>query len=104
MQAKVWAASASQKLVKDSKEKLDGMFADLPERDCKRARARLRSCSGVGAQWLAAAPTSHLTQLADSDMRTATRFRLGLHTFTGHVCPHINEEGVECGAECDLEG
>ena len=62
------------------------------------------SSGGVGAQWLATAPTSHLHQLTDDEMRTEIRFRLGSETFAGAFCPHVTAEGVECGAECDREG
>ena len=65
---------------------------------------RSLSCSGIGAQWLATAPTSHLTQISDADMRTDIRFRLGKETFGGTVCPHVTAEGRECGEECDPEG
>ena len=48
----------------------------LPLEDCKRARARLKSCSGVGAQWLAAMPTSPRTSFTDDEFRAIKRFRL----------------------------
>ena len=103
-QAKLWASSASKKLVTNAKDELDVIFQALPDRECKIAQARLRSCSGVGAQWLATAPTCHMTQLADDDMRADLRLRLGLGTFSGHICPHVNAEGEQCGALCDSKG
>ena len=72
--------------------------------ECKHAKARLLSCGGVGAQWLAQAPTCHLTQLPDADMCSAIRLRLGADTFCGEICPHINADGTECGAACDRLG
>ena len=72
--------------------------------ECKHAKARLLSCGGVGAQWLAQAPTCHLTQLPDADMCSAIRLRLGADTFCGEICPHINADGTECGAVCDRLG
>ena len=104
MLADVWAYSASKKLVTKTKNDLDALFTALPQHECKRARARILSCSGVGAQWLACAPSSHLTQIPDADMRSDVRLRLGKATFTGQFCPHITAEGRECGAECDPEG
>ena len=80
------------------------MLALLPRLEYDRARARVLSAGGVGAQWLATAPTSYLHQLKDEDMRSDIRFRLGSETFTGSFCPHVTAEGVECGAECDREG
>ena len=55
IQADVWAYSASKKLIAKNKEDLSALSPALPQRECKRAQARLRSCSGVGAQWLACA-------------------------------------------------
>ena len=37
-------------------------------------------------------------------MLSNIRFRLGKETFSATVCPHVNADGVECGAECDSEG
>ena len=51
--AKSWATSVSSKIVRQSKRDLNSLFALLPERERKRAQARLLSCGGVGAQWLA---------------------------------------------------
>ena len=99
--ARVWAASASEKLSKERKRELNGKFETMPLVDCNRAKARLLSCGGIGAQWLASAPTSHHLQLSDADMRSCVRFRLGKETFTGSVCPHVTTEGVECGVACD---
>ena len=102
--ADIWAFSASKELVTKSKNDLDALFNAMPPSECKRAQARLLSCGGVGAQWLACAPSSHLTQIPDADMRSDVRFRLGLETFTGQFCPHITADGRECGAACDSEG
>ena len=102
--ARVWAASASEKLSKERKRELNGKLEAMPLEDCNRAKARLLSCGGIGAQWLASAPTSHLMQLSDADMRSCVRFRLGSETFTGHVCPHVTADGVECAEVCDREG
>ena len=71
--AKVWAAGVSEKMHKTEKSKMNDLFATLPLRDCKRAEARVLSSSGIGAQWLATAPTSYLNQLSDEDMRTDIR-------------------------------
>ena len=102
--AKVWAGSVSEKLTRSAKVELDNIFSAMPRKQCKQGRARVLSCSGIGAQWLATAPTSHLTQISDADMRTDIRFRLGKETFGGTVCPHVTAEGRECGEECDPEG
>ena len=83
---------------------MNNLFATLPFRDCKRAEARVLSSSGIGAQWLATAPTSYLNQILDEDMRSDIRFRLGKETFSATVCPHVNADGGKCGAECDTEG
>ena len=102
--AKVWAAGVSEKMHKTEKSKMNDLFATLPLRDCKRAEARVLSSSGIGGQWLATAPTGYLNQILDEDMRSDIRFRLGKETFSATVCPHVNADGVECGAECDREG
>ena len=84
--------------------KIDQLHRMLPLEDCERARARLRSCSGVGAQWLAATPTSPKTSFTDEEFRAVKRFRLGLETNDLQVCPHITAEGVQCEEECDRWG
>ena len=102
--AKSWADGASERLSKKTKADLVALFENLPEVDCENAKARLLSCGGVGAQWLAQTPTCHLTQLPDEDMRSDIRLRLGMDTFCADVCPHINADGVACGAICDRQG
>ena len=89
--AKKWASGASEKLYKNIKHALEEDLENLPRLECKYANARILSCGGTGAQWLAQAPTCHLTQLNDDDMRTVIRFRLGKETFCADVCPHINQ-------------
>ena len=37
-------------------------------------------------------------------MRSDIRLRLGMDTFCADVCPHINADGVACGAICDRQG
>ena len=76
----------------------------MPELERKYAKARVLSCSGIGAQWLAQTPTCHLTQIPDDDMCSAIQLRLGSDTFCADICPHINSDGVECGSQCDREG
>ena len=76
----------------------------MPLEDCKTSRARIKSCSGVGAQWLAALPTGPKSQFSDEDFRAVMRFRLGLETNDLEVCPHITAEGVQCDEECDCWG
>ena len=76
----------------------------LPLEDSERARARLKSCSGPGAQWLAALPTSPKSTFTDEDFRAVIRFRLGLETNDLQICPHISAEGVQCEAACDRYG
>ena len=61
---------------KKTKADLVALFENLPEVDCENAKARLLSCGGVGAQWLAQTPTCHLTQLPDEDMRSDIRIYL----------------------------
>ena len=68
------------------------------------SRARLRSASGVGAQWLACLPTCPKLCLDDDDFRLAVRFRLGLDTFTSGICPHVNADGIRCGQFVDRAG
>ena len=99
-----WADRAARKMTKKAVADLFAKFDDLPEEQGKREKARVRSCSGVGAQWVAQAPTCHLTQFDDDDMRKALRLRLGKETVAAAICPHINANGVACGAECDAEG
>ena len=100
----LWAHDASEKLTKKSLTNLEALFDAMPFEKCEYAKARLKSCSGVGAQWLAQTPTCHLTQLTDEDMCSAHRLRLGLPTQSISICPHINSEGRVCGKECDSEG
>ena len=102
--SKTWATGVAEKLAKKTTAELAASFENLPEVECKHAKARLLSCGGVGAQWLAQAPTCHLTQLPDADMCSAIRLRLGADTFCGEICPHINADGTECGAACDRLG
>ena len=73
----------------------------LPVEDRKRVRARLYSCSRVGALWVVALPTSPKTEFADDDFRINTYFSLGLKTNSLEVCPHISAEGVQCESACD---
>ena len=42
--------------------------------------------------------------LPAEDMRSDIRLRLGMDTFCADVCPHINADGVACGAICDRQG
>ena len=76
----------------------------LPQEDPARARARLKSCSGPGAQWLAALPTSLKSMFSDEDFRAIIRFRLGLETNDLQFCPHVSADGRQCDAECDRFG
>ena len=41
----------------------------LPVDKCRRARARIKSCGGVGVQWLAAVPTSPKSMFTDEDFK-----------------------------------
>ena len=102
--AKVWADSVSLKFEKILKAKLDQLHQMLSPEDSSRARARIKSCSGVGAQWVAALPTSPKSMFNDEDFRAVTRFRLGLVTNDLQVCPHVTAEGVQCEAACDRWG
>ena len=104
LSAKKWASGASEKLYKNTKNALEEELENLPRLECKYANARVLSCGGTGAQWLAQAPTCHLTQIPDDDMRSVIRFRLGKETFCADICPHINADGVPCGKQCDREG
>ena len=54
LSANVWANSVSSKFQKILKARIDHLHNMLPLEDCKRSRARIKSCSGVGAQWVAA--------------------------------------------------
>ena len=61
--AKKWASGASEKLYKNIKHALEEDLENLPRLECKYANARILSCGGTGAQWLAQAPTCHLLSL-----------------------------------------
>ena len=100
----VWSDSVSRKFNKILLAKIDQLHQMLPLEDSKRARARLKSCSGPGAQWLAALPTSPKTMFSDEDFRAVLRFRLGLETNDLQFCPHVSAQGVQCTAECDRYG
>ena len=76
----------------------------LAPEDCKRARARIKSCSGIGAQWVAAIPTGPKTMLNDEIVRLCMRFRLGLETNALEFCPHVSAEGVACEHKYDRFG
>ena len=102
--ASVWADGVAEKFSIKSRQDLDTMFEDLPARERDYHKARIKSCSGVGAQWLAQTPVCHLTQLPDADMCTDIRLRLGMPTLSISICPHINAEGRACGKQCDSEG
>ena len=104
LSANMWANSVSSKFQKILKARIDHLHNMLPLEDCKRSRARIKSCSGVGAQWVAALPTSPKTMFTDAEFRINTRFRLGSETNSLEVCPHISAEGVECDAVCDRWG
>ena len=67
-------------------------------------RARLKSCSGVGAQWVVALPIGPKTAFTDDEFRLCTRFRIGSQTNSLEVCPHVSAEGVQCSATCDSLG
>ena len=102
--AKVWASSVSLKFGKILRAKIEQLHNMMPVHDRKRSRARIGSCSGIGAQWVAALPTSPKTSFTDDEFRLCMRFRLGLETNSLEVCPHISAEGVQCGAACDAFG
>ena len=100
----VYAREASELLFKKTSADLDAIFETLPANDRDLSKARIKSCSGVGAQWLAQTPTCQLTQLSDEDMCSATRLRLGLPTLSVSICPHISASGNVCGKSCDAKG
>ena len=89
----VWADGVAEKFFYKSRQYLDTMSEGLPARERDYHKARIKSCSGVGAQWLAQTPVCHLTQLPDADMCTDIRLRLGTPTLSISICPHINAEG-----------
>ena len=76
----------------------------LAPEDCKRARARIKSCSGIGAIWAAAIPTGPKAMLNDEIIRLCVHFRLGLETNALDFCPHLSAEGVACEHICDRFG
>ena len=76
----------------------------LAPEDRDRAKARLKSCSGVGAQWVAALPTGPKTSFNDDEFRAVTRFRLGIQTNSLEWCPHVSSEGDQCDSPCDELG
>ena len=102
--AKVWASSISCKFQKHLLARIDHLHNLLPIADRKRAQARIKSCSGVGAQWVAALPTSPKTMLQDDEFQINMRFRVGLATNSLEFCPHVSSEGVQCDSECDAFG
>ena len=104
LSADTWSNSVSLKFKKILLTKIDHLHRMLPLEDSERARARLKSCSGPGAQWLAALPTSPKSTFTDEDFRAVIRFRLGLETNDLQICPHISAEGVQCEAACDRYG
>ena len=65
LSAKVWAGSVSLKFNKILSARIEHLHQMLAPEDCKRARARIKSCSGIGAQWVAAIPTGPKTMLND---------------------------------------
>ena len=68
------------------------------------SQARLLSCGGIGAQWLATLPTNPRLCFEDRDFVAVLRFRLGLDTFSEGRCPHVNRDGVQCTQQCDSLG
>ena len=105
LNASAWADSISRKFTKSLLARIDHLHQMLPvEKDRKRAKARVRSCSGPGAQWVAALPTSPKSMFNDEDFRILMKFRLGLPTNSLEYCPHISAEGNVCESECDAEG
>ena len=50
LSAKIWADSASLKFNKILSARIEHLHQMLAPEDCKRARARIKSCSGIGAQ------------------------------------------------------
>ena len=59
LSANVWANSVSSKFQTMLKARIDHLHHMLlPFEDCKRSKAQIKSCSSVGAQWVAALPTS----------------------------------------------
>ena len=99
--ARVWADSISRKFNKHLLARIDHLHRLLAPEDSERSRARLKSCSGVGAQWVAALPTSPKSMFNDQDFRAVMRFRLGLPTNSLEYCPHVSAEGTLCDSECD---
>ena len=102
--AKVWADSISLKFNKILKARIDHLHQMLPLADCKRARARIKSCSGPGAQWVVALLTSAKTAFTDADFWDIVGFRFGLATNSLEFCPHISADGKLCDAEFNQNG
>lgn len=78
LNASAWADSISRKFTKSLLARIDHLHLHqmLPvEKDRKRAKARVRSCSGPGAQWVAALPTSPKRIFSDDDFRILMKFR-----------------------------
>ena len=102
--AKIWADSISRKFQKHTFARIEHLHRMLPLRESKRARARLKSCGGVGAQWVAALPTGPKSSFSDEEFRAIMRFRLGLPTNSLEICPHVNGDGAQCEHDCDEFG
>ena len=98
LSARVWSYSVSLKFNKQLQQRIEHLHQMMPLEDCKRARARLKSCSGVGAQWLAALPTGPKSMFSDEDFRIIIRFRLVSETNDLEICPHNMCGGVQCEA------
>ena len=101
LSANVWADSIARKFNKINLARVEHLYQMKSPEDRDRAKARLKSCSGVGAQWFAALPTGPKTSFRDEDFRLVTRFRLGLPTNSLEVCPHVSAAGAQCESPCD---
>ena len=85
--AKIWAHSIARKFQKIHLQRIEQLHQMLAPEDRDRAKARLKSCSGVGAEWAAALPTGPKTSFNDDEFRAVTRFRLGKQTNSLEVVP-----------------
>ena len=70
LKAKIWSDSISLKFNKILKAKIDHLHRMLSLEDSARARARLKSCSGVGAQWMAALRTGPKSMFSDEKKKS----------------------------------
>ena len=100
-EADAYLTAAAKRFGEIKRSALLDRFAEAYDTE---SQARLHSCGGIGAQWLASLPVDPRMCLDDEDFVSVVRFRLGLDTFNVGRCPHVNADGVQCRDFCDRKG